>query len=158
MSAAKDSVSSGKWATFLLAGEMFAIRVEDVREVLMDQPLAPVPCAPAHIVGLLNLRGQIISAIDLRRRLGFPPRDAGLAPKLLVLSSRETPISVVVDEIGDVLELPQANWRPPPDTLAPTHRDFVFGICPIEGHMVLGLKVAALSADDERPAPTLARA
>jgi purine-binding chemotaxis protein CheW len=150
MSAAKDDVSSGKWATFLLAGEMFAIRVEDVREVLMDQPLAPVPLAPAHIVGLLNLRGQIISAIDLRRRLGFPARGPGFSPKLLVLSSREMPISVVVDEIGDVLELPQDDWRPPPDTLALAHRDFVFGICPIEGHMVLGLKVASLSADDER--------
>jgi purine-binding chemotaxis protein CheW len=158
MSAAKDDVSSGKWATFLLAGEMFAIRVEDVREVLMDQPLAPVPLAPAHIVGLLNLRGQIISAIDLRRRLGFPPREPGQAPKLLVLSSRGTPVSVVVDEIGDVLTLPQADWRPPPDTLAASHRDFVSGICPIEGHMVLGVKVAKLSADDERPEPSGARA
>ena len=59
----------GMWATFRLAGEVLALRVEDVQEVLMVQPLTPVPLAPAHIVGLLNLRGSIMPAIDLRRRL-----------------------------------------------------------------------------------------
>jgi purine-binding chemotaxis protein CheW len=142
---------SGKWATFLLAEEMFAIRVEDVQEVLMDQPLAPVPRAPDHIVGLLNLRGQVISAIDLRRRLQFAPRGPESAPKLLVLNAHDSPICLVLDEIGDVLELPPGDWRPPPDTLTASCREFVFGICPIEGHLVLGLNLTALAADDERP-------
>jgi purine-binding chemotaxis protein CheW len=140
---------SAKWATFFLNGEMFALRVEDVQEVLMHQPLTPVPLAPEHVVGLLNLRGQIMSAVDLRKRLHFPPRTDDAPGSLLVLKGPEGLLSLVVDEIGDVLSLPTAGWCDPPDTLAEKHRGFVFGICPIEKHVVLGLKVAGLSGDDE---------
>lgn len=149
MSVHKEATSSsGRWATFFLAKEMLAVRVEDVQEVLMQQPLTPVPLAPNHIVGLLNLRGQIMPAIDLRRRLHFAPRDDGGTPSLLVLKTQDNLISVVVDEIGDVLELPQERWLPSPDTLAASHRHFVFGICPIEKHVVLGLRVEAVAGDE----------
>ncbi len=143
------SHEAGMWATFLLNGETFALRVEDVQEVLMPQPLTPVPLAPPHIVGLLNLRGQIMSAVDLRQRLNFPPRPADASTNMLVLKTREGLLSVVVDDIGDVLELPTSQWRTPPETLAEHHQKFVFGICPIEQNLVLGLKVAELGGDEE---------
>ena len=139
---------SGMWATFLLNGETFALRVADVQEVLMPQPLTPVPLAPPHIVGLLNLRGQIMSAVDLRQRLNFSPRHEAADTKMLVLKTHDGLLSVVVDDIGDVLELPTAQWRNPPDTLAETHRKFVFGICPTDSHMVLGLKVTELGGEE----------
>ena len=141
---------SGRWATFSLGEETLAVRVEDVQEVLMQQPLTPVPLAPAHIVGLLNLRGQIMPAIDLRRRLQFPARAAATEASLLVLKTKDHLMAVVVDAIGDVLDLPAESWRPPPDTLAAQHRAFVFGICPIDHGVVLGLRVGTLESDDER--------
>ena len=147
MNPAQTEGMSGKWATFLLAGEMFALEVENVQEVLMEQPLTPVPRAPEHIVGLLNLRGQIISAIDLRRRLHFPPREAGQSSKLLVVTGSGAQFSVVVDDIHDVLELPPERWRAAPETLDPRHRAFVRTICPIEGAMVLGLDIEALGEE-----------
>jgi purine-binding chemotaxis protein CheW len=150
MSVSRREGASGKWTTFLLAGELFAVEVEDVQEVLMAQPLTPVPLAPDHVVGLLNLRGQIISAIDLRRRLHFAPREPGMASKLLVLNGAAGHFSVVVDDVHDVLELPYERWRPAPETLDARHRDFVRGICPIDGHMVLGLDVMALSDEPTR--------
>jgi len=142
---------SAMWATFRLNGETFALRVHDVQEVLMHQPLTPVPLAPVHIIGLLNLRGQIMSAIDLRCRLNFPARADNEDTKVLVVKGREGLTSIVVDDIGDVLELPTAQWRTPPETLAESHRKFVFGICPVESNMVLGLKVDELSGDEESP-------
>jgi purine-binding chemotaxis protein CheW len=145
------AVETGKWATFFLAGEMFALRVEDVQEVMMDQPLTPVPLAPDHIVGLLNLRGQIMPAVDLRCRLQFEPRVEGAQSRMIVLKTHGVSLSLVVDDIGDVLELPAAGWRDTPDTLSAEHRGFVFGICPIERHVVLGLNVEGLIGDDERP-------
>jgi purine-binding chemotaxis protein CheW len=148
-----QTTRTGRWATFWLAGELLALRVEDVQEVLMNQPLTPVPLAPDHIVGLLNLRGQIMPVIDLRRRLRFPPRAPGSDGNLLVMKSDDELVSLLVDNIGDVLELPESGWCPSPDTLAAEHRAFVFGICPIEGHVVLGLRVEALTSDDARPAP-----
>ena len=141
-----------KWATFLLAGELFALRVEDVQEVMMYQDLTPVPLAPSHIVGLLNLRGQIMPAVDLRRRLQFPDRAEVDRPGMIVLKRNGVLVSLVVDEIGDVLELPTSGWRESPDTLSPHHRSFILGICPIENHVVLGLNIEGLIADDEPPA------
>ena len=141
---------AGKWCTFFLHDEMFGLRVEDVQEVMMDQPLTPVPLAPDHVVGLLNLRGQIMPAIDLRRRLHFPNRLEGQGSKLIVLRSQGVSLSLVVDDIGDVLELPNSSWRDPPDTLASEHRGFVRGICPIERHVVLALNVDSLIGDEDR--------
>jgi purine-binding chemotaxis protein CheW len=151
-------VDSGKWLTFWLAGELFGVRVEDVQEVLMNQPLTAVPLAADHIVGLLNLRGQILQAIDLRRRLHFPPREPDQQSSLMVVKQADNFVSLLVDGIGDVLELPPEKWRPPPDTLAQVHRSFVLGICPIEKHVVLGLRVESLSGDSEHaPKPTSGR-
>lgn len=138
---------SGQWATFTLGDERFALEVECVQEVLMEQPLTPVPRAPAHIVGLLNLRGQIISAIDLRKCLHFPLRAPGKVTRVLVVSTGETPFGLVVDDIDDVLDLPSDLWRPVPDTLDARHRPFVRGICPVEGRMVLWLDLASFNDD-----------
>jgi purine-binding chemotaxis protein CheW len=137
---------TGQWATFHLGGEQFALPVEDVQEVLLQQPLTPVPLAPDEIRGLLNLRGAIMPAIDLRRRLGFPEAEQP-DQKLLVLKGAEGPVSVVVDDIGDVFELDGTGWRAPPDTLDASHKGFVFGVFPLEGQVLLGLKVDTLCAD-----------
>ncbi len=135
---------SGQWATFFLANEQFAVPVEDVQEVLLSQPLTPVPLAAEQIVGLLNLRGAIMPAIDLRTRLNFERVPASENQKLLVLKTSEGLVSIVVDEIGDVFELAGEGWRPVPDTLAAAHRDAVFGIFPLDGQMLLGLKTKAV--------------
>jgi len=142
---------SGTWATFKLADELFAVPVEEVQEVLMRQPLTPVPLAPDHIVGLLNLRGQIMPAVDLRRRLHFAPLTGEHSGSMVVLKSRGHMVSLLVDEIGDVLRLSHDLWRSTPDTLPASHRVFVFGICPTQSQIVLGLRVDTLSGDDERP-------
>ena len=158
MSSDAESFSpSGTWATFKLADELFAVPVEEVQEVLMHQPLTPIPLAPAHIVGLLNLRGQIMPAIDLRRRLHFAPLTSEHSGSIIVLKSRGHMVSLLVDEIGDVLPLAHSLWRPTPDTLPARHRIFVFGICPTQGEIVLGLRVDTLSGDDELPGEAASR-
>ncbi len=136
-----SQVETAQWASFYLAGELFALQVEHVQEVLLQQSYSPVPLAPAYIIGLVNLRGQIIAAIDLRTLLHFPTRQE--SGTLLVVKDREL-IGIVVDEIGDVLELPASGWRPPPDTLAEKHRGFVFGIWPMAERLVLGLRIELL--------------
>ena len=139
---------SGQWATFLLGAEHFAVPVEDVQEVLLSQPLTPVPLAPTQIVGLLNLRGAVMPAIDLRYQLGFPPADESIEQKFLVLKTNEGLVSIVVDDIGDGLELDAGAWRPGPDTLEVSHRAFVFAIHPLESQMLLGLRVERLWTDE----------
>lgn len=139
---------AGQWATFFLAEEQFAVPVAEVQEVLLSQPLTRVPLAAESIVGLLNLRGAIMPAIDLRTRLGFERVPPSGSQKFLVLKTTEGLVSIVVDEIGDVFELSGEGWRPVPDTLGPAHRQAVFGIYPMDGHMLLGIKTQVVCVDE----------
>ncbi|MFZ5438887.1 MAG: chemotaxis protein CheW [Myxococcota bacterium] len=143
-----SATQTGQWATFFLDQEQFAVPVEDVQEVLLSQPLTPVPLAPEEIVGLLNLRGAVMPAIDLRVQLGLGPRPESIDHKMLVLNTSEGLVSIVVDDIGDVFELAGEGWRPAPDTLVAQHRKAIFGIYPMDGQMILGLKTAAVCADE----------
>lgn len=142
------TTETGQWATFFLNQEQFAVPVEDVQEVLLSQPLTPVPLAPREIVGLLNLRGAVMPAIDLRVQLGLEAIGDAADHKMLVLNTGEGLVSIVVDDIGDVFELPGEGWRPAPDTLAAAHREAIFGIFPMDGQMILGLKTTAVCADE----------
>lgn len=138
-----------RWSTFHLGGEMFALRVDDVQEVMLLPPITPVPLSPPHVVGLVNLRGQVLAAIDVRGRLACPPRVPKPSEKLLVLHVRgQQHVGVVVDEIGDVLELEPADWQAAPETMSAEQRRHVAGVYPLEGKLLLGLKVSALIADD----------
>jgi purine-binding chemotaxis protein CheW len=135
-------------ATFFVAGEMFGVDVKDVQEVLMAQEVTPVPLAPPHVVGLTNLRGQILPALDLRTRLGIEPRSPEALRSNLVVKTSEGPVSLVVDEIGDVIELPSNAWRDVPETVSPTQRQFVRQIVTLEGRLMLRLDLARILEDD----------
>ncbi len=135
-------------ATFFVAGEMFGVDVKDVQEVLVEQAVTPVPLAPPHVVGLTNLRGQILPAFDLRTRLGIEPRRDNAQSSNLVVKTPEGPVSLVVDEIGDVIELAPASWREVPETVAPAQRQFVRNIVTLEGRLMLRLDLGRVLEDD----------
>jgi purine-binding chemotaxis protein CheW len=143
-----ELASASRWSTFVLGEEMFALRVDDVQEVLLLPPITPVPLAPSHVLGLVNLRGQVMAALDVRGRLACPPRKPKPSEKLLVLHVDGMLVSMVVDEIGDVVELDPERWQPIPETLPMEQRHYVTGLYPLEGKLVLGLKMPALIADE----------
>ena len=103
--------------TFTLDGMLLGISVGEVHEILLAQTLTPVPLAHPLVAGLINLRGQIVSAVDLRRVLHLPPRDSNAPPPLNVIVRREHElISLLVDQVGDVLEIESRLFISPPDT------------------------------------------
>src|SRR5437763_10143678 len=97
--------ASGQFSTFFVADLFFGVDVLRVQEVLRFQPMTRVPQAPEVIEGLINLRGQIVTAIDMRRRLRLPPRGAEHAPMNMVVRTEGGAVSLLVDEIGDVLDV-----------------------------------------------------
>ena len=105
-----------KWVVFRLEREMFALPIDTVQEVMMAHAATPVPLAPASVAGLINLRGQIMPAIELRDGLGFPPRASGSDSAMIVIACGEL-VAAIVDEVCDVLELPPTRWREPPETI-----------------------------------------
>jgi purine-binding chemotaxis protein CheW len=136
-----------KWATFSVGGETFGLPVEVVQEVLMEQQVTPVPLAPAHVAGLLVLRGQIMPAIDLRRVFGMPARAADAPHRVIVTTAAGRLQALVADDVGDVVSLGPERWMSPPDTM-PKVRG-VQAICPVEGDVVLALDPTAV--DDGEP-------
>ncbi|MGH9397727.1 MAG: chemotaxis protein CheW, partial [Terriglobia bacterium] len=117
-----------QFATFLLAGNFFGVDVNAVQEILRYQDMTSVPLAPSIVSGLINLRGQIVTAIDLRRRLEMKERDPGKVPVNVVVRSSEGIVSLLVDEIGDVVEVADDTFELPPETLSGKAREMVLGV------------------------------
>ena len=114
--------------TFFLQRQFFGVPVQEVQEVIRYQEMTRVPLMPPVIRGLINLRGQIVMAVDLRRRLGMQDRPEGLLPMNVVVRAGDGAVSFLVDEIGDVIEVNAASFEKPPDTLQGLARDLVKGV------------------------------
>ncbi len=130
---------SAQLATFTLDGHVYGVDVDRVQEVLRSQPRTRVPLAPREVAGLVNLRGQVLTAIDLRERLGLPQRDAGVEPMVVVIRVGGEPISLLVDTIGDVVDVEPQDFEPPPDTLLDGARNLVLGVYKLPGRLLLAL-------------------
>jgi len=138
-SRAETSVASGQFATFYVADLFFGVDVLKVQEVLRFQQMTRVPLAPDVIEGLINLRGQIVTAIDMRRRLELPPRQDGLTPMNMVVRSGECAVSLLVDEIGDVIEVESSTYEQPPESLNPEARELIRGVYKLKDRLLLVL-------------------
>jgi purine-binding chemotaxis protein CheW len=132
----------GQYCTFFVRGLLLGLEVTCIQEVIRYQPLTIVPLASSMIGGLMNLRGQIVTAIDLRARLGLPARDPGVRPINVVVRTAEGPVSLLVDEIGDVIEVEEGSFERPPDTLDQTARELIRGAYKLKGRLLLVLDAA----------------
>ncbi|MEM1415627.1 MAG: chemotaxis protein CheW [Myxococcota bacterium] len=129
-----------QYCTFHLGGLFLGISVDSVQEVIRYQEMTRVPLAAETVRGLINLRGQIVTAIDLRTRFGLPPRDE--LPMNVVVRTDDDAISFLVDEIGDVLEVADDRVEPPPATLTGVTRELVRKVCKLDGRLLLILDTA----------------
>jgi purine-binding chemotaxis protein CheW len=114
--------------TFSVASYTFGVEVNKVQEVLRFQQMTRVPLAPWVVRGLINLRGQIVTAIDLRRRLGLPDAPPEISPMSVILRTEQGAVSLLVDKIGDVREVQRELFEPPPATLRDLARDMIRGV------------------------------
>jgi len=117
-----------QFSTFFVDGFFFGVEVEKVQEVLRYQQMTRVPLAPPVVRGLINLRGQIVTALDLRRRLDLSERPAGQLPMNVVIRTDDGGVSLLVDEIGDVVEVDEGTFERPPDTLKGSARAVIRGV------------------------------
>jgi purine-binding chemotaxis protein CheW len=128
---------TNQYCTFWADGLYFGVPVKDVQEVLRYQPMSAAPRAPKSVFGLINLRGQIVTAVDLRHRLGLAERPADQHPMNVVLRSRGEVVSLLVDDIGDVIDTDGVAIETVPPTLPGSVRDVVTGVVPLHNTIVL---------------------
>ncbi|PIQ96643.1 MAG: chemotaxis protein CheW, partial [Nitrospinae bacterium CG11_big_fil_rev_8_21_14_0_20_56_8] len=126
-----------QFCTFYLDDLYFGVEVLKVQEVFRFQEMTSVPLAPSVVRGLINLRGQIITAIDLRRRMELPPLPADRRSMNIVVRTEDGVVCLLVDEIGDVLEVPMESFEQAPDTIAGVMRDLVQGVYKLENKLLL---------------------
>jgi len=128
----------------LRAGDLYlGIDVEKIQEVLRDTSITPVPLAHSAIRGLINLRGQIVTAIDLRQRLGLEPADPTKGISTMVLGTDDEPLALVVDSVGDVVHVDEDSFEPPPDTLKGEARRMILGAHKLDRELLLVLNLKA---------------
>lgn len=133
-----------QYCTFYVADLFFGVAVAEVQEVLRHQPMTPVPRAAGAVTGLINLRGQIVTAIDLRHRLGLPPRERDRLPMNVIVRTRGEVISLLVDDIGDVIDLTGptgAAAEPAPSNLPARLQEMVSEVRPLAASILLVLDV-----------------
>lgn len=128
-------------ATFMLDNRLYGVDVERVQEALRMHRLTPVPLAPTAVAGLVNLRGQVVLTIDLRARLGRAPFAPEDEPMMVVVKVDGEAVSLLVDQVGDVLDLKAEQFGPPPPTLEQALRQVVTGVYSLEDGLLLSLDV-----------------
>ncbi|MEM6366121.1 MAG: chemotaxis protein CheW [Planctomycetota bacterium] len=125
------------YCTFRVDDMLFGVQVREVQEVIRDHKTTPVPLAPPLVQGLMNLRGQIVSALNLRDKLGLPTHDLDRPPMNVVIRSGDGPISLLVDEIGDVVQVDPDGYEPLPETLQGSQRELMRGAYKLDGRLLL---------------------
>jgi purine-binding chemotaxis protein CheW len=132
------------YVTMTVADQLFGIPVLTVQDVLGPQRITRIPLSPPEIAGALNLRGRIVTAIDVRRRLSLPPRGADTSSMSVVVDHKGELYSLIVDAVGEVMSLPADSYERNPATLDPRWREVSGGIYRLKGKLLVVLEVARL--------------
>ena len=143
------SNSTRQFCTFHVGSLFLGIDVQQVQEVIRYQEMTGVPLAPDAISGLINLRGQIVTAIDLRERLNLPLRDEEELPMNVVVRDSENAVSLLVDRIGDVVEVDDDLFELPPATLKSDVRTLISGAYKLPDRLLLVLDTNSVLAEEE---------
>ncbi len=128
-----------QFCTFFLKDQFLGVPVQQIQEVIRYQEMTRVPLVPPVIRGLINLRGQIVMAVDLRRRFGIEDRADSSLPMNVVVRTDDGAVSFLVDEIGDVLETDDESFESPPETLQGEARDLIRGVYKLHDRLLLVL-------------------
>ncbi len=146
-----DTTHSRDLLTLVIAGQRFGIPILQVQDVLGEQAVTKIPLAPPEVAGSLNLRGRIVTAINMRKRLGLEQLHQDAHSGMSVVVEHENELySLVIDEIGDVMRLNNKDFKPTPGTLDPTWREIASGIYQLDEELIVVLDVAKfLSSIDQ---------
>lgn len=143
-----------QYLTFLLAGEMFAIGILGIKEIIEYGHVTPVPMMPAFVRGVINLRGAVVPVVDLGARFGQPCSSVTRRSCVVIIEAsgddgQAQDIGLLVDTVSEVLEIPAADVEPPPSFGARIRADFISGMAKVEGKFVIVLDVDRVLSVDE---------
>lgn len=132
---------TSQFCTFSLDQLLFGVDLKTVQEVIRELPMTPVPLAPNVVAGIMNLRGQLVTALDLRQQLEMEPSKSGVTPMNVVVRSQDGAVSLLVDQIGDVVEVNESSFERTPETLQGKIRTMILGVHKLDTRLLHVLDV-----------------
>ncbi|GAB0149128.1 chemotaxis protein CheW [Marichromatium gracile] len=141
--------TSSSFVTFSLAEETYAIDVLQVQEVLKITEIAPVPGVPDYILGIINLRGDVVTVIDARRRMGLPPRAPDEASRIVIIDIDNQNVGILVDAVAEVVQIDADSVDPAPAVGNDQSSRFILGVTSTEEGLTILISLEKLLSDDE---------
>lgn len=134
-------------ATFFVRGALCALDATEVQEVIRLGPVTPVRYAPEAVLGIVNLRGKIVTIVDLGLRLGLPQAAPGSDSRIFIMEDRGEFIGLLVDQVDEVVEIERERWQPPPANVNWGQAQFFKGVCRDRGRVITLVDASQILAE-----------
>lgn len=138
-----------QFVTFVLMDETYGINVMKVQEVLRVSEIAPVPGAPAYVLGIINLRGNVVTVIDTRARFGLPSSEMDEASRIIVIESEKQVVGILVDAVAEVVELREGDIDVAPNVGTEESSRYIQGVATREEGLLILVDLNKLLTDEE---------
>lgn len=138
-----------QWVTFNLENETYGVNVMQVQEVLRYSDIAPVPGAPSYVLGIINLRGSVVTVIDTRSRFGLPPSDITDNTRVVIIESDKQVIGILVDSVAEVVYMKASEIELAPNVGTDESAKFIKGVCNRENELLILVDLDKLLSDEE---------
>lgn len=138
-----------RWVTFHLENEKYGINVMQVQEVLRVTEIAPVPGAPDYVLGIINLRGNVVTVIDTRKRFGLAPKDMDEATRIVIIESNDQVVGILVDSVAEVVDLRTSEIEAAPNVGTEESAKFIQGVASHQGELLIIVDLNKLLTDEQ---------
>ena len=138
-----------QWVTFRLGEETYGINVMQVQEVLRMTEIAPVPGAPVYVLGIINLRGNVVTVMDTRQRFGLPQREPDDATRIVIIEAEDQVVGILVDSVAEVVYLNQPEIESPPNVGNEESSRYIQGVANREEGLLILVDLNRLLTDEE---------
>lgn len=138
-----------RWVTFRLANEKYGINVMMVQEVLRVTEIAPVPGSPPYVLGIINLRGNVVTVIDTRKRFGLEPKELDDSTRIVIIESDKQVVGVLVDAVAEVVDLRSTEIESAPNVGTEESAKFIQGVASSDNELLILVDLNKLLTDEE---------
>jgi len=138
-----------RWVTFKLDKEKYGINVMQVQEVLRVTEIAPVPGAPNYVLGIINLRGNVVTVIDTRTRFGLPTKEMDDSTRIVIIEAEEQVVGILVDSVAEVVDLRMNELDSAPNVGTDESAKFIQGVASLDGELLIIVDLNKLLSDDQ---------
>lgn len=138
-----------RWVTFQLANEAYGIAVTQVREVLRITEIAPVPGAPDYVIGIINLRGNVVTVMDTRKRFGLPPVETDEQSRIVIIEVDGQEVGILVDSVAEVVDIAQSAVEQAPSVGSDETSKYIQGVTSRDGELLILVDLNKLLSEEE---------